>query len=190
MGRLRIEENMNVPNKITLSRFVITIILAIIFVSDGLQMPVKNYTLTGIFLLGAITDVLDGFIARRFNQITTLGIFMDPIADKVLILTSMVCLVYLHRLSPVIAIVLLGRDLIMTGLRLIASEQGVVIPALVSGKIKVVLETILIAYLFLDFDIFAFELVLIILSIVFAYFSLIKAIIKNANILRQDNKRI
>lgn len=152
-------------------------------------MPIKNYILTGVFLFGAITDVLDGFIARRFNQITTFGIFMDPIADKVLILTSMVCLVYLHRLSPVIAIVLLGRDMIMTGFRLIASEQGVVIPALISGKIKVVSETILIAYLFLELDIFAFETVLIILSIVLAYFSLIKTIIKNANILRQENKK-
>ncbi len=179
---------MNVPNKITLSRFGITIILIIIFVFDNLQMPIKNYILAGVFLLGVITDVLDGFIARKFNQITTFGIFIDPIADKVLILTSMVYLVYLHRLSPVIVIALLGRDLIMTGFRLIASEQGVVIPALVSGKIKVVLETILIVYLFLDLDIFAFETVLIILSIVFAYFSLIKVIIKNANILRQENK--
>lgn len=181
---------MNIPNKITLSRFVITLILIIIYSLDSIQFPIKNYFLLGTFLLGMFTDVLDGYIARKNNQITVLGIFIDPVADKVLILASMICLVSLNRLSPIVAIALLGRDLIMTGIRLIASEQGIVIPALVSGKIKVVLETILIVYLFLDLNIFAFETVLIMLSIVFAYFSLIKVIIKNANIFRQKNKNL
>ncbi len=175
---------MQLPNKLTLSRFGITMILAIVFLTDVSNVVLKNYVAAGIFLLGTLTDVLDGFIARKFNQITTFGIFIDPIADKVLMMTAMICLVYVHRLSPIIAIGLLARDLIITGFRLIASEQGVVIPALVSGKIKVILETILVVYLFIDLENILIESILIITSLVCAYFSLIKVIIKNKNILK------
>lgn len=183
---------MNIPNKITLTRFGIAILLIIAFSQNILIFPTKNYILTGIFLLGTITDILDGFIARKYNQITTFGIFIDPIADKILILTSMICLVYMHRLSPITAIGLLGRDLLITGFRLIASEQGIVIPAVALGKLKTIFETILIVYLFLDFQIHIIKLTLTLLAYFFAYLSLVFVVAMNKDILKrlEYNKRL
>ena len=167
---------MNIPNKLTLSRLLIAVILPVVILSD-IELLYKNYIATFVFLLGAFTDVLDGYIARGTNCITVFGIFADPIADKLLAISAMISLVYLNRLSPFVAIVLIGRDTIMTGFRLIASEQGVVIPALTFGKIKTVVISILITYLLLDLNISIVKNALIGVSLVSAYISLVQAIV-------------
>lgn len=162
---------MNIPNKLTLSRLLVAAILPVVFLSD-IEAIDRNYITTFIFLLGVFTDVLDGYIARRTNNITVFGIFADPIADKLLVISAMISLVYLNRLSPFVAIALIGRDTIMTGFRLIASEQGVVIPALTLGKVKTVIISVLIFFLLLDLNMSILKIVLIGLSLFFAYLSL------------------
>lgn len=176
---------MNLPNKLTLSRFVIAAIVALVFLLDILDEEYRDYVTALVFLCGVITDFLDGYIARKYNQITVFGIFADPIADKVLIVSAMISLVFVRRLSPFVAIALIERDLVMTGFRLIAAEQGAVIPASISGKMKTFIEIILVLYLLLNFDISYIKEVLIGISIVLAYYSLIRVMLIHKSVFGQ-----
>lgn len=173
---------MNLPNKLTLSRFIIAAFMIFIFLSNIVEAQYRNYVTTAIFIMGIITDFLDGYIARMRNEITLFGIFADPVADKVLLSSAMISLVFLHRFSPFIAIALIERDIIMTGFRLIAIEQKVIIPALITGKIKTIVESMLVVYLLINLEIPYVKIVLTILSILFAYFSLIFAVWTNKDI--------
>lgn len=173
---------MNLPNKLTLSRFVIAVLMVFIFLSNMIEEQYRNNVTAVIFLVGLITDFLDGYIARKQDKITVFGIFADPIADKILLASAMISLVYLRRFSPYVAIALICRDIIMTGFRLIVAEQRVVIPALLLGKIKTVIESILVIYLILDYDIPYVEMLLIVVSLLIAYISLIKTMLHHRRI--------
>ena len=168
---------MNLPNKLTLSRFVIAVLMVLILLSNIIEEQYRNNFTAAIFLLGLITDFLDGYIARKRDKITIFGIFADPIADKILLTSAMISLVYLRRFSPYVAIALICRDIIMTGFRLIAAEQKIIIPAVLLGKIKTVTESILIIYLILNYNIPYVEISLIIVSFLLAYISLIKTML-------------
>lgn len=168
---------MNLPNKLTLSRFVIAVLMVLILLSNKIEEQYRNNFTAAIFLLGLVTDFLDGYIARKRDKITIFGIFADPIADKILLTSAMISLVYLQRFSPYVAIALICRDIIMTGFRLIAAEQKIIIPAVLLGKIKTVTESILVIYLILNYDIPYVEISLIIVSFLLAYISLIKTML-------------
>lgn len=168
---------MNLPNKLTLSRFAIAALMVLFFLTNIIDEQYRDYVAAIIFLIGSFTDFLDGYIARKWDKITVFGIFADPVADKVLISSAMISLVFLHRFSPFVAIALIGRDIIMTGFRLIAIEQGVIIPAFITGKIKTISESALVLYLFFHCDIPYIELFLTIMSILLAYFSMGRAIL-------------
>lgn len=176
---------MNIPNKLTLSRLLLAAILPFVILS-GIELPYRNCIATVMFLLGAVTDVLDGYIARRTNNITVFGIFADPIADKLLVNSAMISLVYINRLSPFVAIALIGRDTIMTGFRLIASEQGVVIPALAFGKVKMLIVSVLITYLLLDLNMPILKIVFVGLSLFFSYLSLAWALVIYKEVLKKS----
>ena len=141
---------MNVPNFLTAIRIVSIPILIVVLLSEF-----KGNKLTGcaIFLLAALTDMLDGMWARRKNQITTIGKLMDPIADKLLVAAALICLVELGTLASWMAIILIGRGIAITGLRAIASSQGYHIQASRLGKIKMWIEAIAISLLILGADI-------------------------------------
>lgn len=178
---------MNIPNKLTLSRLLLAAILPF-FILSGIKLPYRDYIATIIFLLGAVTDILDGYIARRTNNITVFGIFADPIADKLLVNSAMISLVYIDRLSPFVAIALIGRDTIMTGFRLVASEQGVVIPALAFGKAKMVIISILITYLLFDLNMSILRIVFVGLSLFFSYLSLAWALVIYKEVLKKSTE--
>lgn len=146
---------MNLANKLTIFRIILVPIMVIIpFL--GINGEVFNVPLTWIiidfiFILASITDKLDGYIARSRNQITTFGKFLDPIADKILVLAAMIMLVESNRLPAWIPIIVLFREFIVSGYRLVAVEKGgKVIAASIWGKLKTVTQMIAIIFCFLD----------------------------------------
>ncbi|MBI3609724.1 MAG: CDP-diacylglycerol--glycerol-3-phosphate 3-phosphatidyltransferase [Nitrospirae bacterium] len=141
---------MNLPNLITLLRiFMIPVFILVFLTPTG---P-RSLGAAVIFLIASATDLMDGYLARRWGQITTLGKFLDPIADKLLVLTALVMLVDFHRASSWIVIVITGREVAVTGLRAIASSEGIVIAADEAGKYKMAIQTISIVLLILGYTI-------------------------------------
>lgn len=120
---------LNLPTVLTLSR----IVLIPFFVLTVYQHPVLGAL---IFSVASITDFLDGYLARRSGQITTFGIIMDPLADKFLVISALIVLVDMERLSALIAIILIVREFLVTGLRVVALSKNIVIPAEMGGKLK------------------------------------------------------
>lgn len=146
---------MNLPNKLTLFRIVLVPIMVIIpfFKIQGefLGIPIQYLIIDLIFVIASITDKLDGYLARKNNQVTTFGKFLDPLADKILVLAAMVMLVEMSKLPAWIPIIVLAREFMISGYRLIAVEKGgKVIAASKWGKIKTVTQMIAIILAFLD----------------------------------------
>ena len=137
---------LNLPNLITLLRiFLIPVFILIFSIPTG---P-RSIGAAVVFLLASLTDLLDGYLARRWGQITPLGKFLDPIADKFLIIAALIMLVGFHQVAAWIAIVIISRELAVTGLRAIASSSGIVIAADEAGKYKMTIQTISIVMLVL-----------------------------------------
>ena len=125
---------MNLPNKLTMLR-IILIPVFIVLLLNG------HWYLSGIvFLVASFTDMLDGKIARKYNLITNFGKIMDPLADKLLVTSALICLVELGRVAGWMVIVILAREFIITGLRAVAAGEGIIIAAGKSGKLKTVLQ--------------------------------------------------
>ena len=144
---------MNLPNKLTLFRIILVPIMAII---PFFNFDIKWIVIDVIFILASITDKLDGYIARSKNQITTFGKFLDPIADKILVLAAMLILVEDNRLPAIIPIIVLFREFIVSGYRLVAVEKGgKVIAASVWGKLKTVTQMLALILAFVDQNGFA-----------------------------------
>ena len=138
---------MNLPNSITLLRILLIPVFILAYAGPSLQPSILA---AAIFILASLTDLLDGFLARRWGQITTLGKFLDPIADKFLVIAALILLVDFHRVPAWIVIIIIGRELAVTGLRAIASSAGIVIAADEAGKYKMVIQTISIIFLILS----------------------------------------
>lgn len=144
---------MNLPNKLTIFRIILVPIMAII---PFFNFDIKRIVIDIIFILASITDKLDGYIARSKNQITTFGKFLDPIADKILVLVAMLILVEDNRLPAIIPIIVLFREFIVSGYRLVAVEKGgKVIAASVWGKLKTVTQMLALILAFVDQNGFA-----------------------------------
>jgi CDP-diacylglycerol--glycerol-3-phosphate 3-phosphatidyltransferase len=128
---------LNVPNVLTLLRILAVPVIVVALLGET---PNGDALAAGVFALAALTDGLDGYIARRRQSITTFGKLVDPLADKLLIVAALVSLVSLGRLAAWVAMVIIARELAVTGLRAVAVEQGVVISASWLGKLKTVLQ--------------------------------------------------
>ncbi len=137
---------MNIPNALTLLRIIAAPILVVILL---IQFEGRELTALIVFVLAALTDTFDGFWARRKKQITVLGQLLDPIADKLLITSALICLVGLGTVPAWMAVIIIGREISVTGFRAIASSKGINISASLLGKIKMNAETITIALLIL-----------------------------------------
>lgn len=146
---------MNLPNKLTILRMVL-IIPFILLLLGGYQewrwftavfggiMEYVDYIALAIFIIASLTDLLDGHIARKNNLVTNFGKFMDPLADKLLVCAAMICLVEMGRIPSWVVIIIISREFIISGFRLIASDNGVVIAANYWGKFKTVFQMIMI----------------------------------------------
>lgn len=138
---------LNLPTALTLSR----IILIPIFILIVYQHPFWG---VAVFSIASLTDFLDGYLARRSNQITKFGIILDPLADKFLVISALVVLVDMGRLSAWIAIVIIVREFLITGLRVVALSKSIVIPAEMGGKLKTTSQIIAILCLIINRSIF------------------------------------
>ncbi|GAB1398821.1 CDP-diacylglycerol--glycerol-3-phosphate 3-phosphatidyltransferase [Aminivibrio sp.] len=148
----------NLPNMLSLLR-VFLAPLVLIFLTFKFTYPVYRVeeldilvtygdVLAGaVFILAALTDAADGYIARKKGMVTNLGKFIDPVADKILVMAALISLVELQRVPAWIAVVILSRDLIVTGVRMVAAAEGVVIAASRGGKIKTVFQIVAISFL-------------------------------------------
>ncbi len=146
---------MNLPNKLTLFRIILVPIMVIIpylnIQGEFAGIPITWIIIDAIFIIASITDKLDGTLARKNNQVTTFGKFLDPIADKILVLAAMIMLVENGKLPEWIPVIVLFREFAVSGYRLIASQQGgQVIAASMWGKLKTVTQMISIIMMFVD----------------------------------------
>ena len=146
---------LNLANKLTIFRIILVPIMAIIpylnLEGEFLEMPLMYFLMELIFIVASITDKLDGYIARSRNQVTTFGKFLDPLADKILVLTAMVLLVELGKIPAWIPVIVLAREFLVSGYRLIAVEKGgKVIAASIWGKLKTVTQMIAIILVMFD----------------------------------------
>ena len=140
---------MNTPNKLTVGRMILVPFL-VIFMLTGWGGEYNRYISFVIFAVASITDWFDGYLARKNNLVTNFGKFMDPLADKLLVCSAMICMIELGRLPAWIVIVIIAREFIISGFRLIAAENGVVIAANYWGKFKTVSQMIMIILLILN----------------------------------------
>lgn len=146
---------MNLANKLTIFRIILVPIMIIVtffnIPGEFLGIPTVSWILNLIFIIASITDKLDGYIARSRNQVTTFGKFLDPIADKILVITAMIILVEMGKLPAWIPTIVVFREFIVSGYRLIAVEKGgKVIAASIWGKLKTVTQMIAIILAFID----------------------------------------
>ena len=146
---------MNLPNKLTIFRIVLVPIMVIIpfwgIEGKFLGIPIEFWLIDLIFVLASLTDKLDGYLARKNNQVTTFGKFLDPLADKILVLAAMMMLVEMNHLPAWIPIIILAREFLVSGYRLVAVEKGgEVIAASNWGKLKTVTQMMAITLAFID----------------------------------------
>lgn len=148
-----------------------------------------NYIAVAIFIVASLTDLLDGKIARKYNLVTNFGKFMDPLADKLLVCSAMICLIELDRLASWIVIVIIAREFIISGFRLVASDNGVVIAASYWGKFKTTFQMLMVIVLILDIPHPAFQVLGVVLTyvaLILTIVSLIDYIAKNKDVLKEQ----
>lgn len=177
---------MNLPNKITIFRVCMIPVFLVFMLVPGI--PFGNYIATAVFAIACVSDALDGHIARKHNLVTNFGKFMDPLADKLLVCSALICFVELSYMPAWIVVVIIAREFIISGFRLIASDNGVVIAASYWGKFKTIAQMITCILLIIQLP-FAWidvvEQVFIWLSLILTVVSLCEYIWKNRNVLKE-----
>lgn len=177
---------MNLANKITLARVFMIPIFVVVLISGLVASPVNRYIALIIFIIASLTDTLDGYIARSRNMVTNLGKFMDPLADKMLVISAMIALVQLGDLKAWIVIIIVAREFIVTGFRLIAASENIVIAASWWGKLKTISQMLMVIFLLANFKgamFIAINNFLVVLAVVFTVISGVDYIVKNINVL-------
>ena len=154
-------KKMNLPNKLTIFRMVLIVPFVILLLGDyggwgwfkaifGGVLEYMDYVALAIFIIASLTDLIDGKIARKYNLVTNFGKFMDPLADKLLVSAAMIALVELGRIPAWIVIVIISREFIISGFRLVASDNNVVIAASYWGKFKTVFQMVMVCLMIAD----------------------------------------
>ncbi|GAA0255719.1 CDP-diacylglycerol--glycerol-3-phosphate 3-phosphatidyltransferase [Faecalicatena contorta] len=177
---------MNLPNKLTILR-VIMVPFFVLFMLTDIGGTANKWISLILFVVASLTDLLDGKIARKYNLVTNFGKFMDPLADKLLVCSAMICLIEMNKLDAWIVIVIISREFIISGFRLVASDSGVVIAASYWGKFKTVFQMAMIIVLIADlggfFDMLGTILVWVALAL--TIISLLDYVFKNKQVLTQ-----
>ena len=178
---------MNVPNALTILRICMVPVF-VLFLLTGLGGPYGDLIAGIIFIAASLTDTLDGYLARKNNQVTVFGKFMDPLADKLLVCSALICLVELGRIPAWVVIIIIGRDFIISGFRLIAAEKGVVIAANMWGKVKTTVQMIMVIALIFHFGgIFnVIEQILIWAALALTIISLVNYLWINRSVLSEE----
>ncbi len=143
---------LNLPNKLTLIRVLIVPVVVVVILTN-----VSDWVALGFFLLAAITDFADGYLARSRKQVTVLGKLMDPIADKLLVGGALISLVEIGRAPAWLVVIIVGREFAVNGLRAVAASQHIVIPSGSLGKTKMVAQVVAIGFLILDVPLYTLQ---------------------------------
>ena len=181
-------KTMNLPNKLTILR-VILIPFFVAFLMDAFHIPGTKWIALAIFIVASLTDMLDGKIARKYNLVTNFGKFMDPLADKLLVCSALIAFVDMDMVPTWIVMIIIAREFIISGFRLVASDNGIVIAAGIWGKLKTVCQMIMIIVLIADFGgIFdRIGTVLIWLSLILTVISLVDYLYTNRQVLSMQD---
>jgi len=174
---------MNLPNKLTLFRVILIPFFIVVLMIDSI--PYNDFIALGIFIVASLTDMLDGKIARKYNLVTNFGKFMDPLADKLLVCSALICLIELNRIPAWMVIVIIAREFIISGFRLIASDNGVVIAASYWGKFKTVFQMVAVCLMIVNIQALSIvTLIILWIAVILTVVSLVDYIVKNKAILK------
>ncbi len=174
---------MNLPNKLTMFRVILIPFFVVFLLVD--ITSVDNWIALAIFIIASLTDMLDGKIARKYNLVTNFGKFMDPLADKLLVCSALVCLVELERIPAWVVIIIIAREFIISGFRLIASDNGVVIAASYYGKFKTTFQMLMICLMIADIEaISTLTMVVMWIAVILTVVSLIDYLVKNKDVMK------
>lgn len=177
---------MNLPNKLTLFRVVLIPFFVLFLLVDITEMD--QWIALAIFIVASLTDLLDGKIARKYNLVTNFGKFMDPLADKLLVCSALICLVALERIPAWMVIVIIAREFIISGFRLIAADNGVVIAASYWGKFKTTFQMVMICLLVVDIEaIRVLTAVVTWTAVILTVVSLIDYLVKNKDVMKEQS---
>jgi len=179
---------MNLPNKLTVLRVILIVPFVVCMLVPSLG-ETGMYAAVAIFIIASLTDLLDGKIARKYNLVTNFGKFMDPLADKLLVAAALICLTANGTLAAWISIIIISREFIISGFRLVASDNGIVIAASYLGKFKTTFQMIMIVMLILNFDNEMYQIcatVITYIALLLTLISLFDYIAKNKDVLKEQ----
>ena len=172
---------MNLPNKLTIIR-ILMVPVFVLFLLTELGGRFNNLITLVLFVTASLTDLLDGYLARKDNLVTNFGKFMDPLADKLLVCSALICFVATKQLPAWMVIVIIAREFIISGFRLIASDEGVVIAASYWGKVKTTVQIIMIIALIIEFP---YALIIAWIAVILTVVSLVDYIVKNIQVIKK-----
>ena len=176
---------MNLPNKLTMFR-VILIPFFIVFLLIPIT-PYDTWIALAIFVIASLTDLLDGKIARKYNLVTNFGKFMDPLADKLLVCSALICLIELDKIPSWMVIIIIAREFIISGFRLVASDNGVVIAASYFGKFKTTFQMLAVCLMIADLPaLHVVTQVVLWIAVILTVVSLIDYLVKNKSVMKEN----
>lgn len=186
---------MNLPNKLTVFRVILIVPFVLVMLGSyaewewymalfGGIAEYADYIALGIFIVASLTDMLDGKIARKFNLVTNFGKFMDPLADKLLVCAALICLIEMDRIPAWIVIIIISREFIISGFRLVAADNHVVIAASYWGKFKTTFQMIMVCLMIANVDaLVVLTQVVMWIAVILTVVSLIDYLVKNKSVL-------
>ena len=177
---------MNLPNKLTILRVIMIPFFVAALLYDGGANQNMRYVAAALFIIASLTDMLDGKIVRKYNLVTNFGKFMDPLADKLLVCSALICMIELRELPAWMVIIIISREFIISGFRLVASDNGVVIAASYWGKFKTTFQMIGVVLLIFNIPALSTLTTIIVwIALALTVISLVDYIVKNAGVLTE-----
>lgn len=186
---------MNLPNKLTVFRVILVVPFVLFMLGSYAQwgwfmavfgeiIDYTDYIALGIFIIASLTDMLDGKIARKYNLVTNFGKFMDPLADKLLVCSAMICLIELDRIPSWIVIIIISREFIISGFRLVAADNHVVIAASYWGKFKTTFQMVMVCLMIADIEALGILTQIVMwVAVALTVISLVDYLVKNKGVL-------
>lgn len=179
---------MNLPNKLTILRICMIPFFVVVLLYKGGESQALRIAADILFIVASLTDLLDGKIARKYNLVTNFGKFMDPLADKLLVCSALICLIELGQVPAWVVIIIISREFIISGFRLVASDNGVVIAASYWGKFKTVFQMTAVILLILNLEPLALIADIVLwIAVALTLISLADYIYKNHRILTEGS---
>ncbi len=190
------KQKMNLPNKLTIFRMILIVPFVILLLGNfqkwswftaifGGISEYVDYIALAIFIIASLTDLIDGKIARKYNLVTNFGKFMDPLADKLLVCAAMIALVEMGRIPSWVVIIIISREFIISGFRLIASDNGVVIAASYWGKFKTTFQMIMVCLMIANIEALSLVTSVVMwISLILTVVSLVDYLLKNKDVMK------